>query len=247
MLSAALAMSLTFVQAAPETAARAAATQVQRPLSEDPVIDQSLVASLRVLAAVPEQAPTAVPASAPLAGPAPAAAAGAARAPTDATAQAQAQARDDTDQQIAAIGPAMRPLVTEFNAIWPSAGVITTYFGEIGGLSPRGHSGLDIAAPEGTPIVAAGDGAVLKAYWNEDGYGGLVIIGHPSGYETWYGHLDRFDVHKGDQVKRGQQIALMGSTGFSTGPHLHFEVRQDGQVVDPLTFLTEANLKPTNW
>jgi murein DD-endopeptidase MepM/ murein hydrolase activator NlpD len=147
------------------------------------------------------------------------------------------------DQQIAAIGPAMRPLVSQFNAIWPTVGEVTTYFGEVGRYSPRGHSGLDIAGPEGTPVVAADDGEILKAYWNEDGYGGLVIVGHPSGYETWYGHLESFDVEKGDQVKRGQEIGLMGSTGFSTGPHLHFEVRQDGQLCDPLTFLKEANLK----
>jgi murein DD-endopeptidase MepM/ murein hydrolase activator NlpD len=208
----------TFAQAGPQTA-KAAATRVQRSLSEDPLIDQNLVASLPAPASASTPAPTA----------------------------AAVPAKDDTDQHIAAIGPAMRPLVTEFNAIWPTAGEITTYYGEVGPLSPRGHSGLDIAAPEGTPILAADDGEVLKAYWNEDGYGGLVIIGHPSGYETWYGHLDRFDVEKGDRVKRGQQIALMGSTGFSTGSHLHFEVRQDGQVCDPLTFLKEANLKPADW
>jgi murein DD-endopeptidase MepM/ murein hydrolase activator NlpD len=153
----------------------------------------------------------------------------------------------DTDQHIAAVGPAMRPLVPQFNAVWPTRGLITTYYGEVGRLSPRGHSGVDIAAPEGTPVLAADDGEVLKAYWNQDGYGGLVIVGHPSGYETWYGHLDRFDVEMGDQVKRGEQIALMGSTGFSTGPHLHFEVRQDGQVVDPLAFLKEANLTDADW
>ena len=205
VLIASLAMTATtatFVHAAPGTVAKAEATQVLRALSEDPLIDQSLVAAWP----------------------------------------------DQTDQHIASIGPAMRPLVPKFNVLWPSAGIITTYFGEVGPYAPRGHSSLDIAAPEGTPIVAADDGEVLKAYWNEDGYGGLVIIGHPSGYETWYGHLDRFDVGMGDQVKRGEQIALMGSTGYSTGPHLHFEVRQDGQVIDPMTFLTEANLmKPADW
>ena len=156
------------------------------------------------------------------------------------------QARDDTGQQIAAVGPAMRPLVTEFNSIWPTRGEITTYFGEVDRFSPRGHSGLDIAAPEGTPVVAADAGEVLKAYWNADGYGGLVIIAHPSGYETWYGHLDSFSVAKDQPVKRGEQIGLMGSTGFSTGSHLHFEVRQDGQLRDPLAFLKEANLQPAD-
>lgn len=136
-------------------------------------------------------------------------------------------------------------LVTpRFHAMWPTDGVITTYFGEVGPLSPRGHTGLDIAAPEGTLILAADEGEVLKADWTGDGYGGLIIIGHPSGYETWYAHLDAFDVTKGSVVRRGQVIAEMGSTGYSTGPHLHFEVRQDGQLLDPLDFMNEANLKP---
>ena len=130
-----------------------------------------------------------------------------------------------------------------FRATWPTIGIITTYFGEYGPLSLRGHSGLDIAAPTDTPIVAADDGEVLKAYWNRDGYGGLIVIGHPSGYETWYAHLDRFSVEIGQQLKRGEKIGLMGSTGYSTGSHLHFEVRQDGQVRDPLDFLSEAALK----
>jgi murein DD-endopeptidase MepM/ murein hydrolase activator NlpD len=134
-----------------------------------------------------------------------------------------------------------------FNPVWPTYGEITTYFGEVGRYSPRGHAGLDVAAPQGTPILAADQGEVLKAYWNTDGYGGLVIIGHPSGYETWYGHLVRFDVEQGEQVKRGELIGLMGSTGLSTGPHVHFEVRQDGQLCDPLKFLNEANLKPADW
>ena len=220
LLIAALATAATtFAQASAQTA-RAEATRVQRPLSEDPLIDQNLVAILPAPAAVVAPVVAAAPAAPP---------------------------KDDTDQQIAAIGPSMRPLVSQFNAVWPTAGEITTYFGEVGRFSPRGHSGLDIAAPEGTAVVAADEGEILKAYWNEDGYGGLVIVGHPSGYETWYGHLDRFDVDKGDQVKRGQEIGLMGSTGYSTGPHLHFEVRQDGQVCDPLTLLKEANLKAADW
>jgi murein DD-endopeptidase MepM/ murein hydrolase activator NlpD len=69
-------------------------------------------------------------------------------------------------------------------------------------------------------------------------------VAHPSGYETWYAHLQRLDVSKGDQVTRGEQIGQMGSTGYSTGPHLHFEVRQDGQLRDPMKWLEEAALKP---
>ena len=133
---------------------------------------------------------------------------------------------------------------THFHALWPTEGIITTYFGEVGPLSPRGHTGLDVAAAEGTPIVAADKGEVLKAVWDDSGYGGLIIIGHPSGYETWYAHLDDLEVETGKLVSRGQEIAKMGSTGFSTGPHLHFEVRQDGQLLDPLEFVSEATLKP---
>jgi len=209
--------SASFAQGTPQLA-KAEATRVQRALSEDPLIDQNLVAVL------PEPAP----------------------APAAVLAPPTAPVKDESDQQIAAIGPAMRPLVSQFNAMWPTVGEITTYYGAVDRLSPRGHSGLDIAAPEGTPIVAVDEGEILKAYWNTDGYGGLVIVGHPSGFETWYGHLESFNVAKGDQVKRGEEIGLMGSTGFSTGPHLHFEVRQDGQLCDPLTFLKEANLKPAD-
>ena len=181
-----------------QEATRSEPTRVERAISEDPLIDQHLVASL----------------------PAP-----------------------SGDLHIAAVEPGMLALTTRFRSIWPTRGEITTYFGEVDRYSPRGHSGLDIAAPEGTPVVAADVGEVLKAYWNGDGYGGLIIIAHPSGYETWYGHLDRFDVAQGEQVTRGEQIGLMGSTGFSTGSHLHFEVRQDGQLRDPLEFLDAGALK----
>lgn len=163
----------------------------------------------------------------------------------DASAAASADSNGDTsvdaepELQIASVAGslAMKPLIPRFNAIWPTRGQITTYFGEVGPTSPRGHAGLDIAAPWGTPVVAADDGEVLKAFWSGDGYGGLVIVAHPSGYETWYAHLARFQVAPGDEVKRGEQIGNMGSTGYSTGPHLHFEVRQDGQLRDPLSFL----------
>jgi murein DD-endopeptidase MepM/ murein hydrolase activator NlpD len=162
-----------------------------------------------------------------------------------ATPAAPASAQTSVDENLVANAaePAMLPLGVQFTSIWPTRGEITTYFGEVDGYSPRGHSGIDIAAPEGTPVLAADAGEVLKAYWNGEGYGGLIVIAHPSGYETWYGHLDKFEVARGDQVRRGEQIGLMGSTGFSTGSHLHFEVRQDGQLRDPLAFLDEAKLQ----
>jgi murein DD-endopeptidase MepM/ murein hydrolase activator NlpD len=192
--------------------------RTQRPIAEDFSIDQHLVAQLPAPKPVAAAVPSAPPAK-----------------------------EEEPEMQIASLGPAMRPLVAQFNAIWPTRGEITTYFGEVGPYSPRGHAGIDVAAPQGTPVLAMDQGEVLKAYWNEDGYGGLVIIGHPSGYETWYGHLSRFSVEKGEIVKRGERIGSMGSTGYSTGSHLHFEVRQEGQLLDPLNFLREANLQNADW
>jgi murein DD-endopeptidase MepM/ murein hydrolase activator NlpD len=192
--------------------------RTQRPIAEDFSIDQHLVAPLPIPKPLAPVAPAAPPAK-----------------------------EEPSEMQIASLGPAMRPLVAQFNALWPTDGEITTYFGEVGPYSPRGHAGIDVAAPQGTPILAMDDGEVLKAYWNEDGYGGLVIIGHPSGYETWYGHLSRFSVDTGEVVKRGERIGSMGSTGYSTGSHLHFEVRQDGQLLDPLNFLKEVSLQNAEW
>jgi murein DD-endopeptidase MepM/ murein hydrolase activator NlpD len=205
--------------------------RVQRPMSDDPAIDARLVAVLPTSPPVTSASPEVTPASP--------------RAPAASTATGGPR-EPEAELQIAAVGPARALTPPQFNALWPTRGLITTYFGEVGETSPRGHSGIDVAAPEGTPIVAADDGEVLKSYWNEDGYGGLVVIAHPSGYETWYGHLARFDVEKGQKLKRGKRIGLMGSTGYSTGPHLHFEVRQDGQLRDPLLFLREANLRPAD-
>jgi murein DD-endopeptidase MepM/ murein hydrolase activator NlpD len=151
------------------------------------------------------------------------------------------------DQSLVAASVTSAPLPPRFDPRWPTIGIITTYFGEVGPLSPRGHTGLDVAAPQGTPIYAADAGEIIKANFTDDGYGGLIIIAHPSGYETWYAHLSRFDVSKGQKVKRGDQIALMGSTGYSTGPHLHFEVHEEGQLRDPLNFLKESALQPARF
>ncbi len=123
--------------------------------------------------------------------------------------------------------------------------MITTYFGELSPYSPHGHAGLDIANDVGTPVLAADEGEVLRATTNaEFGYGELIVIGHPSGYETWYAHLSRIDVDTGEHVSKGATIGRMGSSGLSTGSHLHFEVRQDGERRDPLLFLAESALEP---
>ena len=118
---------------------------------------------------------------------------------------------------------------------WPVTGTITSPFGwrsnPFGG-SPGFHQGLDIAAPSGTTVTAAAGGTVIMAQWY-GGYGNYILIDHGGGYSTGYGHLSAIYVSTGQSVQRGQAIGAVGSTGQSTGPHLHFEVRIAGKPVDP--------------
>ena len=102
------------------------------------------------------------------------------------------------------------------------------------------HAGIDLAAPLGTPIYATADGIVDRAEWS-GGYGNMVEIDHGKGLQTRFGHLSRIMVHPGQRVQRGMLIALMGSTGRSTGSHLHYEVRIDGRAVNPVPFLQSAD------
>lgn len=113
---------------------------------------------------------------------------------------------------------------------WPIQGLITQYFAWY-------HSGLDIAGPIGTPITAADSGRVVTVLYENYGYGYHVIVDHGNGYQTLYGHMSRIDVSNGQNVSRGQTLGLRGSTGRSTGPHLHFEVMQNGAKINPLGFL----------
>jgi murein DD-endopeptidase MepM/ murein hydrolase activator NlpD len=118
---------------------------------------------------------------------------------------------------------------------WPVTGTITSPFGwrsnPFGG-APEFHQGLDIAAPSGTTVTAAAGGTVIMAQWY-GGYGNYILIDHGGGYSTGYGHLSAIYVSTGQSVQRGQAIGAVGSTGQSTGPHLHFEVRIAGKPVDP--------------
>jgi murein DD-endopeptidase MepM/ murein hydrolase activator NlpD len=98
------------------------------------------------------------------------------------------------------------------------------------------HAGLDFAAPQGTPIYATANGTVTTGGNSGNGYGNHVVINHGYGYETLYGHMVRVKVHPGQKVKRGEIIGWVGSTGKSTGPHCHYEVRKNGQHVDPVYF-----------
>lgn len=120
---------------------------------------------------------------------------------------------------------------------WPLGDfVITTYYGQRGAYQ-RFHTGVDLAAPMGTPIYAAKAGQIETAGWSSWGYGLHVIIDHGSGVETLYGHMSRIAVQPGQFVERGQLIGYVGSTGWSTGPHCHFEVRVGGETRNPLAYL----------
>lgn len=103
------------------------------------------------------------------------------------------------------------------------------------------HPGIDLAGAYGTPIYATADGTVLRAGWNSGGYGNLVEIDHGRGITTRYGHMSAILVHPGDRITRGQQIGRMGSTGRSTGNHLHYEVRIDGRAVNPIPFMKSTD------
>jgi hypothetical protein len=104
----------------------------------------------------------------------------------------------------------------------------------------RWHNGIDFPAPMGAAVGAAGRGVVSSAGWNSLGYGNLVVIRHRLGWETWYAHLSGFATHVGASVAGGSLIGYIGSTGYSTGPHLHFETRRFGTPFDPMTRLLSA-------
>jgi murein DD-endopeptidase MepM/ murein hydrolase activator NlpD len=128
------------------------------------------------------------------------------------------------------------PEPVETGLILPAAGRITSYFGTR--VHPilrfaRFHAGVDIGAGWGAPIIAAGDGQVVGAGW-AGGYGRQVRIAHGGGTVSTYSHMSDYAVVPGAYVRRGQVIGYVGSSGFSTGPHLHFEVRQGGVAVNPL-------------
>lgn len=133
-------------------------------------------------------------------------------------------------------------------SIWPVVGPLRSGVGvrsnPFGGSSLEFHKGQDISAPSGTPISATADGVVIIARWVH-GYGNGIYIDHGNGITTRYGHLSRIDVVEGQTVKRGDHLGLVGSTGRSTGPHLHYEVRINGQPVSPTAYLPALPPAPT--
>lgn len=105
-----------------------------------------------------------------------------------------------------------------------------------GGFSSEFHGGVDFKGPMGDPIYATGDGIVNRCDWY-NGYGNAVVIDHESGYQSLFGHLSSVNVVQGQQIKAGDVIGFLGSTGRSTGPHLHYEIRKDGNDISPEPFL----------
>ncbi len=150
------------------------------------------------------------------------------------------QVLEAQQQEFAALLPntpyALKGVSITVPSIWPARGEVSSPFG----LRWNGsdfHPGIDIANDFGTPIVATADGIVTDAGWNAGGYGNKVDIDHGNGIMTRYGHAQSIVVRPGQQVRRGQIIAYMGSTGFSTGPHVHYEVRINGEAVNPAPYL----------
>ena len=136
-------------------------------------------------------------------------------------------------QSSAVVVPGPTGAASAAGFIWPVHGVLTSGFGWRWG---RMHEGIDLAVPNGTPVVAAAAGTVIVAGWM-GGYGNLVVVDHGGGISTAYGHNTSVTVGVGQQVAQGQLIAYSGSTGHSTGPHVHFEVRINGGAVDPMGYL----------
>lgn len=120
--------------------------------------------------------------------------------------------------------------------IRPVSGTITSRFGAGSSIRRSAHTGLDIAAPTGTPIAAAASGTVTFSGY-KGSYGNMIVISHGNGVQTYYGHCSKLFVSAGTQVSQGQKIAAVGSTGNSTGPHLHLEIRVNGIAYNPQNYL----------
>ena len=151
----------------------------------------------------------------------------------DLQAQSAALGAKIRSAQSAYVVPAPTGAASAAGFVWPVQGVITSGFGWRWG---RMHEGVDLAVPNGTPVVAAKAGVVIVAGWM-GGYGNLVVVDHGGGVATAYGHNTSVTVSVGQFVEQGQLIAYSGSTGHSTGPHVHFEVRINGSAVDPMGYL----------
>ncbi|WNG22346.1 M23 family metallopeptidase [Cystobacter fuscus] len=154
---------------------------------------------------------------------------------------AEATRQEQSLQELQAYFQDQKSLLASTPSVWPTRGWVTSDFGQR--LDPYtaervGHAGMDIAAPHGKPVDAPSDGTVVFAGL-EGGYGNVIVIDHGYGIKTRFGHLSKVLVKAGDRVKRGMQIANVGNTGRSTGPHLHYEVRVNGIPQNPRKFILE--------
>jgi murein DD-endopeptidase MepM/ murein hydrolase activator NlpD len=135
----------------------------------------------------------------------------------------------------------VEPVLSNYPIMWPVTGPVTSVYGyrqsPLGGNGGENHSGIDIAVKTGTPVACTG-GGVVKHAGEYGSYGYLVIIDHGMGLETYYAHNSRVLVSSGDTVTRGQIVAKSGSTGYSTGPHVHYEVRINGKAVNPSKYMS---------
>ncbi|TAL31085.1 MAG: hypothetical protein EPN93_18870 [Spirochaetes bacterium] len=133
--------------------------------------------------------------------------------------------------------PAAGTKVTAGDYAVPTTGFQSSAFGyRVDPISKKAdsfHSGIDIAAPNGTKVTATAAGEVLQAEFNQYGYGNMIIIQHDKDVTSLYGHLQKYIVKPGQKVAKGEQIGMVDTTGYSTGPHLHFEIRKGGTAVDP--------------
>jgi len=130
-------------------------------------------------------------------------------------------------------------------SLWPVEGRLMSAFGgRTDPFSGEGaiHTGVDLSAPQGTSVHCAADGIVIHAEWSTGGYGRLVVVDHGNGLQTYYGHLSRFEVVSGQEVRRGDVVGQSGSSGRATSPHLHYEVRMGGTPVNPYPYLARSAL-----
>jgi murein DD-endopeptidase MepM/ murein hydrolase activator NlpD len=149
--------------------------------------------------------------------------------------QANAKAREESLKKLRGELAERNARLAATPSIFPSSGVITSRFGWRWGGSDW-HPGIDVAADYGTEIYSTADGVVTFSDWN-GGYGRQIVVDHGYGYVTSYAHNSDNLAKVGQKVKKGDVIAYMGSTGFSTGPHVHYEVKVNGTVVNPASFL----------
>ena len=135
-----------------------------------------------------------------------------------------------------------REVVAETPTVWPVHGVVNSGFGVRADPftgAPAFHEGLDISVPRSEPVLATADGVVVRSGWAGE-YGKAIAIAHGDRYETLFGHLEQTLVAEGQRVRRGDRVGLVGSTGRSTAPHLHYEIHVDGRTVNPLDYILES-------